>query len=100
MPPATRLFADVVCSTDAATDWQLVESSDDLVQLKAFAKRYNVSVRRGQTCAQIIRKQIHAVMETMGVVGDAALAEFSALQESGAELQKQSCAIDATAPSI
>jgi hypothetical protein len=93
MTICTRLFSDVVSSTDAAMEWATVASLDDLTKLRNIAKRYNVSVRRGAN-AQTIQRQIHAVMERMNGIEDAALAEF-AMSDSSADLRQQSCTHDA-----
>src|SRR4051812_48542620 len=89
MTICTRSFSDVVCSTDAAMDWATVASLSDMTELRKIAKRYNVSVRRGAN-AETVRRQIHAVMEPMDGIADAALAEFS-VSDSSADLTQQSC---------
>jgi hypothetical protein len=93
MTICTRSFSDVVSSADAAMDWATVTSLSDLTELRKIAKRYNVSVRRAAN-AETIRRQIHAVMEPMDGIADAALAEFS-VWDSSADLREQSCTHDA-----
>ena len=88
-----RSFADVVSSTDAVMDWAKIASLDDVTELRKFAKRYSVSVRRGAE-AETIRRQLHRVMRPLDGIAEAALAEFR-VSDSSAELSQQSCTRDA-----